>query len=230
MVQGYFQNPVGFRRSFSGGRTIVSQGNSLTDFQLQDMIILRRREEEERLREAAATLQAQLDEMGIREALDAIVEVIVTDQGLRIEMMEANAGETFFERASATPKPALRSVLALIATQIGALPNGVVIEGHTDAMPFGRDGYTNWELSVDRANSARRVLVETGMPPEHLVEVRGYADQQLKVVENPYDPRNRRISLLLPFDTPDPARMQLPEAEEGIDPTGVVGMIPTVSQ
>jgi chemotaxis protein MotB len=208
MVQGYFQNPVGFKRSFSGGRNILSQGNSLQNLQLQDVIILRRREEEQRLQQAAQAIQTRLEDLGLLDSLEAVVEVVVTDEGLRIELMETGAGDTFFDRASATLKPALRDVLSLIALQIAGLPNGVVIEGHTDRMPFGRTNYSNWELSVDRANGARRVLVEAGMPADHVVEVRGYADRELKLADAPYDPRNRRISLLLPFDTQDPAQLQ----------------------
>jgi chemotaxis protein MotB len=124
-------------------------------------------------------------------------------------MRETGAGDPFFDRSSSTLKPALRSVLALVAAQIAQLPNGVVIEGHTDAVPFGRLNYTNWELSVDRANAARRVLVEAGMPADHLVEVRGHADRQLKLTAQPTDARNRRISLLLPFDSPDPTEAEL---------------------
>ena len=213
MVQGYFQNPVGFKRSFSGGRNILSSGNSLMNMQLQEVIILRRQEEEERLRQTASRIQMSLDQLGVVEGLDAAIEIVVTDQGLRIEMMETGAGETFFDQSSSTLKPALRRVLGIIAGQIALLPNGVVIEGHTDAVPFGRADYSNWELSTDRADAARRVLIDAGMPADHLMELRGYAHRQLKIVEQPRDPRNRRISLLLPFDTPDPTAAELARGE-----------------
>ncbi len=109
---------------------------------------------------------------------------------------------TFFDKSSAELKPQLRTVLGVIASHIAELPNGLIVEGHTDGLPFGRDGYSNWELSVDRANSARRVLEAGGLPSNRLFEVRGYADRELKFVGDALDPRNRRISLLLPFDTP----------------------------
>lgn len=205
MVQGYFQNPVGYKRSFSGGRNIISQGNSIINMQLQDAIIMRRIEEQQRMEEAASGIRDRLGELGLVENLEAMVEVVVTDQGLRIEMMEGDGQDTFFDQASSDLSPALRTVLALVATEVSQLQNGVVIEGHTDGVPFGGANYSNWELSVDRANVARRVLLAGGIPEAQMIEVRGYADRQLKVFDQPADPRNRRISILLPFDSPDPA-------------------------
>jgi len=76
----------------------------------------------------------------------------------------------------------------------------VVVEGHTDAATYGVNAsYTNWELSADRANAARRVLESAGVSPARVSEVRGYADTKPRVPENPMAPENRRISVLLPF-------------------------------
>ena len=78
------------------------------------------------------------------------------------------------------------------------LPNRLLIEGHTDAQPYSSDnGYTNWELSADRANSARRLLQQGGVGPSQISQVRGYADQMLRVPSNPLDPSNRRVSLIV---------------------------------
>jgi chemotaxis protein MotB len=82
----------------------------------------------------------------------------------------------------------------------GAAP--VVVEGHTDAAPFGASrGYTNWELSADRANAARRALLGAGLREQKVREIRGHADRNLRHPDNPLDPSNRRISVLLPFAT-----------------------------
>jgi chemotaxis protein MotB len=114
--------------------------------------------------------------------------------------METEGGVVFFERSSAELKPAMTAVLQKVASALGELPNDVVVEGHTDSLPFrGRSGYSNWELSVDRANAARRILIAAGLPGERVAEVRGYAARELKNRDNPLDPRNRRISLLIPF-------------------------------
>ena len=78
------------------------------------------------------------------------------------------------------------------------LPNHLLIEGHTDAAQYSTDAnYSNWELSADRANSARRLLQQDGVRGDQVTQVRGYADQFLRVKSNPYDPSNRRISILV---------------------------------
>jgi chemotaxis protein MotB len=204
MVQGYFQNPVGFKRSFSGGRNILSQGNSITSMDVQrTMILLRRTEEEDRLKQAAQAIEFALGESGLDQGDGGVVEVVVTRDGLRIEMMEVGLGEPFFDRSSARLKPALTRALEVVGSQIMELSNGIVIEGHTDATRFAGRRYSNWELSVDRANAARRVLIASGLSDGRLMGVRGYADRELRVVDQPDHPTNRRITLLLPFDTPD---------------------------
>jgi chemotaxis protein MotB len=83
---------------------------------------------------------------------------------------------------------------------VGKLPNGVIVEGHTDRRGYGRDdgqGYSNWELSADRANSARRVLESSGIDRGHIVRVIGYADREPLVPDNPLDPTNRRVSVIV---------------------------------
>jgi chemotaxis protein MotB len=78
------------------------------------------------------------------------------------------------------------------------LPNRLLIEGHTDATPYSNDlTYSNWELSADRANAARRLLQQDGVRADQVSQVRGYADQLLRVKSNPFDPGNRRISILV---------------------------------
>jgi chemotaxis protein MotB len=88
------------------------------------------------------------------------------------------------------------------------LPNHLLIEGHTDAQPYSGDkGYSNWELSSDRANSARKLLQDAGVGINQISQVRGYADQSLRVPSNPLDPSNRRVSLIVQWaDASDPAK------------------------
>ena len=81
------------------------------------------------------------------------------------------------------------------------LPNSLLIEGHTDATPYSSDAsYSNWDLSADRANSARRLLQQDGVRADQVTQVRGYADQMLRVKSNPTDPSNRRVSILVKND------------------------------
>jgi chemotaxis protein MotB len=125
------------------------------------------------------------------------IEMTITSEGLKIELIEQKGG-TFFE--SGSPKLSENGValMDLLATQLKVLPNRLLIEGHTDAQPYSNDtGYTNWELSSDRANSARRLLQQDGIGANQISQVRGYADQMLRVPSNPLDPSNRRISLIV---------------------------------
>ena len=106
---------------------------------------------------------------------------------------------------SAVPKPALNDFLTVVSRELGKLPNQVSLEGHTDAVPYNSaTAYTNWELSADRANAARRIMQAHGLGPMQIAEVRGLADQRLRVPDRPQDPSNRRITLIVHADTAEP--------------------------
>jgi chemotaxis protein MotB len=92
-----------------------------------------------------------------------------------------------------------------LAIEIGKLPNRVSIEGHTDAKPYTGEAYSNWELSVDRANMARRIMQASGVRNDQVSQVRGYADQQLRYKDDPENPRNRRISIIVHYTEPGAA-------------------------
>ena len=86
----------------------------------------------------------------------------------------------------------------MLAAELKTLPNELQIEGHTDATPYSSGAnYSNWELSADRANAARRLLQQNGVRSNQVTQIRGYADQFLRVKDNPYDPSNRRVTLLV---------------------------------
>ena len=137
------------------------------------------------------------------------VEITTAQDGLRIELLEQPGG-TFFKRGSAEPTAALRGFLKAISPELGRLGNQISIEGHTDSLPFINDSlYSNWELSTDRANAARRLMQGNGVARGQVAEVRGFADQLLRVPGHPEDPSNRRITLivapsLLPAASNDP--------------------------
>ncbi|MBX7082498.1 MAG: OmpA family protein [Nannocystaceae bacterium] len=123
------------------------------------------------------------------------VELTAVEDGLRIEILDSEDLQ-LFAPGSAKLDPAAKPVLTAVAREVGALPNRIVIEGHTDATPSpGKLG--NWELSIERASAARRFLVGAGVRDEQLLEVRGYADRRPKLWHKPTDPRNRRISILV---------------------------------
>lgn len=124
---------------------------------------------------------------------------VKTDQrGLHLEIMDTPTA-SMFHSGSAEISPAAQQELLKIAERVVALPNPVDIEGHTDATPFKRSGYDNWDLSTDRANAARRIFVKAGMKESQIARVVGYAAQRPKNRSNVLDPANRRISISLRY-------------------------------
>jgi chemotaxis protein MotB len=117
-----------------------------------------------------------------------------------------NFGGVFFENASAQPTGGGLTLFQMLAREISQLPNQVVLEGHTDSKPFRGDGiYGNWELSFERANMTRRVMLAHGVRQDQIAEIRGYADRR-PITPDSSEARNRRISVILLFtDVQQPA-------------------------
>ena len=158
--------------------------------------------------QAAAEAQAKSLQQQIQKQLDTLMpelegQVSVTEaQGkVRIEIMD-KADRPLFDLGGVTLLPDAQRILAAVTDVIKKDKVKVTIEGHTDAYKYS-GAYSNWDLSTGRALSARRLMVQDGLPPENVVQVTGYADTMPYVAGNPYDPRNRRISLLL-FREPKP--------------------------
>ena len=129
--------------------------------------------------------------------LNKQIEMTITSEGLRIELIEDKNG-TFYQSGSAQLSQNGQELLSLLAAELKTLPNQLLIEGHTDATQYSSNAnYSNWELSADRANSARRLLQQHRVRADQVTQVRGYADQFLRVQNNPYDPSNRRITILV---------------------------------
>jgi chemotaxis protein MotB len=193
-VAGYFNDPKGTGSQL--GTTMTGTGESITVAQNEQM---------QKLKEK---LEAEIKAKKELEKLSKQIEITITAEGLRIELLEAKNG-TFYESGSAHLSPSGQELLNLLAAELKTLPNSLLIEGHTDATQYSTDAnYSNWELSADRANSARRLLQQGGVRSDQVTQVRGYADQFLRVKDNPYDPSNRRISILVKNGsdgTPPPA-------------------------
>jgi chemotaxis protein MotB len=209
-IEGYFSNPVGFKKGFSAGTNIISSGNSPAGEVKPPLRILIRTSEEKKFGNLAKDLRNRLNSSPDLRALGAHIEAVETKSGLRIELIETKSGQTFFRNGSAEMLPITVAALKLIGTELSQLQTPIIIEGHTDSHKFSSSAtYTNWELSSDRANAARRMIEAAGVDPSRIQEVRGMADRDLRVPSNPLDPANRRISILLPFtvfpDEADPA-------------------------
>lgn len=144
-------------------------------------------------------IEKAISQMPDFDKLKNQIEIKVTDEGLRIELLESETG-TFFNLGSSEPNTNGKQLLLLLATELGKLPNKLSIEGHTDAKPFsGKRNFGNWELSTDRANSARRLMQQNGLGQEQVAQVRGFADQSLRKPDSPFDSSNRRISLIVAY-------------------------------
>jgi chemotaxis protein MotB len=200
-VGGYFKDPSGTSKRV--GTNLVGSGEnfSLTKDNMQKL-----KEE----------LQKAIRQMSDFDKLKNQIEITITSEGLRIELLETESG-TFFDSGSSKPSGKGRELLAMLAGELGKLPNKVSIEGHTDSKPYGgvRD-YGNWELSTDRANAARRLMQQDGLAQDQVSQVRGFADQSLRKKDNPLDPSNRRITLIVQYiakDTEEGSQKPTPSAE-----------------
>jgi len=199
-VEGYFQNPVGSKNAYSGGASPVASGASPARVSRNALKMIIRKVEEQQFRDFKERIASRIDSNPSLDGLKGSIEIIITKDGLRIELVEKGSGDDFFPTGSAVLRPRAVTAIALIAEEIALLSNPIILEGHTDGAPFGEGGsYTNWELSADRANAARRVVIAAGVPNNRLVQVRGLADRDLRNPDNPFDPTNRRISIFLPF-------------------------------
>lgn len=142
---------------------------------------------------------ARMMRMAIDDKLQALKNQVLVDttpEGLRIQIVDAE-GSDIFRLGSDEPTEKAVQIIRLVSENIREKPNRIVIEGHTDSAPFKTAQKTNWELSTSRASAARRELENNGVDPGRIARVVGYADQELLVKENPTDPRNRRISIIL---------------------------------
>jgi chemotaxis protein MotB len=148
-------------------------------------------------------LEQKIREMNDFEKLKSHVEMTITSEGLRIELMESASG-TFFGSGSPKLNADGRDLLITLAQELSKLPNKISIEGHTDSKPYATSGnYTNWELSTDRANAARRLMQANGIAHGQISQVRGFADQRLRKPQDALDPSNRRVSLIVQYTPKD---------------------------
>lgn len=191
-VGGYFRDPSGTSKQV--GSTMRGAAENL-ELRKDDM---------PKIKEA---LEKQIKALPDFEKLKKHIEMTITSEGLRIELSEDEKG-TFFELGSALPSASGKELLLALAQEVGKLPNHISIEGHTDSKPYSGvlTGYSNWELSVDRANAARRIMQSSGIKAQQVSQVRGFADQQPRGKESPDDPSNRRISLIVEYLNQPPPR------------------------
>jgi chemotaxis protein MotB len=183
-ISAYFRDPSGSGKlagsaSAGTGETVSVTKDNMAD--LKDML------------EQAIKKSPEL------APLKNYVQMSVTGEGLRVELLESDKG-IFFQSSSAAPSPLGEEMVVRLAQELAKLPNDLMIEGHTDAKPFsGRTEYSNWELSTDRANAARRLIESHGVRPGQIIQVRGFADHNLRNPDDPEDASNRRVSVIVRY-------------------------------
>lgn len=184
-VAGYFRDPSGKASDNGSGQGGVGENIALG------------KDDMGKLKEKLESAMKQSPEL---EKLKNQVQMTVTGEGLRIELLESEVG-TFFEKGSPHPTNNGKEMLEMLAGELGKMQNRLLIEGHTDSEPFAAStgGYSNWELSADRANSARKLMQESGLGVDQVAEVRGYADQHLRKPEDPKNASNRRVSIVVKY-------------------------------
>jgi chemotaxis protein MotB len=153
--------------------------------------------EERALQEAAETFKEMMEQMGLLEMLRDQIQIEITREGLRIELRERDSSP-FFRLGSATVLPAMKRVLENLARVVDKLPNHITIEGHTDSRQYhNRDDYSNWELSTDRTNSARRIMEAAGLGAGKIDRLVGHADRLPLISDDRLNAMNRRITIIV---------------------------------
>ena len=199
-IGGYFTDPKGVGKLM--GSAMAGSGESLSVAK-DDMA---------KLKEKISLAIKKAPEF---KELSKQVHMIVTGEGLRIELLESDKG-AFFESGRPQPTNLGQDMISLLAVELGKMPNKLMIEGHTDSKPFSAAGdYSNWELSTDRANAARRFMLKNGIRPDQVVEVRGFADQNLRNPKDPEDASNRRVSVIVQYQIPKEAPPSEAKGEKG---------------
>jgi chemotaxis protein MotB len=183
-VGGYFRDPSGTAEKAGSDMEGVGENFVLT---------------KDNMDEIKDQLEKTIREVPDFEKLKNNIDMTVTNEGLRIELTESANG-TFFDSGSSKISADGIELLSALAGELGKLPNTIAMEGHTDSKPYSAAStYTNWELSSDRANAARRLMLLHGIRTDQVTQVRGFADQRLRKKEAPLDPSNRRISLIVQY-------------------------------
>lgn len=210
IVAGYFNDPNGFIKNPPKSRTpfAIPGSPSTKPGQGGDTMDM-----EEKERTEAKKIESSIEEaITADETLRGLfknVEFSVSEEGMRIEFIEVS-GSVFFESGRAVIRPEAKRLIAKVAPLLARSKRAMVIEGHTDAMPYAASDYDNLNLSTDRALSMKRALQAGGVTLKQLKQVRGYGDQKLRRPDKPLDFSNRRVTVLIPLNFDHGTGVELP--------------------
>ncbi|RKF41719.1 flagellar motor protein MotB [Paraburkholderia fungorum] len=173
----------------------ASHNNEDSDKQLQGEL---ERREQVRLHDLQIKLMAAIEANPVLRQFKQQIRIDSTLTGLRIEIVDSQK-RPMFATARDVVEPYMRDILREIGHTLNDVPNRIIVQGHTDAVQYagGEKGYSNWELSADRANASRRELIGGGMDEAKVMRVLGLASTQNLNKADPMDPENRRISIIV---------------------------------
>ncbi|HEU0199126.1 MAG TPA: flagellar motor protein MotB [Burkholderiaceae bacterium] len=213
-IADYFASPLQVAMmggSGAGDATSVIQGGGASLTERTGQVKRGETDTEKKRRRAEAAKRERKRMEALKERVDAAIlanpklaelqhqiRVEITPDGLRIQIVD-DFKRPMFALGGAKVEPYMRELLREIGTVLNQVDNKLVLTGHTDAAPYGggERGYSNWELSADRANASRRELLAGGMAPTKIVRVVGLADSALLDKADPRNPLNRRISIIV---------------------------------
>ena len=183
-VGGYFKDPTGTAKQVGSDMSGAAENFIVTKDNMEQL---------------KQQLEKAIREVPNFDRLKNHIDMTVTNEGLRIELSESATG-TFFDSGSTKISGDGVDLLTALSLDLGKLPNKLAFEGHTDSKQYAEGAtYGNRELSTDRANAARRLTMQHGIREEQVTQERGFADQRLRHKEDPLDPSNRRISLIVQY-------------------------------
>jgi chemotaxis protein MotB len=190
----------------------------------------RARNEAKRIQELQKKIQTLITSSPKLAEYGSQIQMETTTDGLHIQIVDQQ-NRPMFDAGSALVKPYMSDILRGIGEALGDVENRIALAGHTDATPYGSGdrGYSNWELSADRANASRRELVAGGLPDNKLLRVEGLASSRLLRPEAPNDPINRRISIVVLTEEAEARQMPAPTPQSALQISPEVTKIPIES-
>lgn len=196
----FFRDPMSLEGRSAGGQGVLGSGANEGELTFEPLPLIKSREEYKNV------IESILEER-MPEYMDQL-ELRATPEGVEISLIE-HEKQVLFPVGSSEPIPRSRAIIAEAAKVLTALPNDLVIGGHTDARPYQGEG-SNWTLSANRADRVRELLEANGFPANRIAGVRGYADRELFDPKKPYAEENRRITLLLRPHKDEKKLLQVP--------------------
>lgn len=202
-IAAYFKDPVGFMAAVQGGRSPFKTPGVTDSGGGKGMQSKATVTDVDDLARAKQSIENMIQARPEFKKLKDSIDVHLVDEGLRIDLIDGQEN-LFFDSGSAKVKAATERLLREISVRLSQLSNKLIIEGHTDKRPLStRAGYTNWELSADRANAARTLMEGDGLRPGQVDQVRGYAATHPRN-KDPYHYSNRRVSIIVMFKQTSP--------------------------